>query len=161
MKTKVRVFHPDASDPSLSGLLRYHYLAKYLVNDGYDFTIFTSSRFRHSKINLIDNNIDLKYIEKDYDGIKYIYLKTSSYEKNDINRVKNWMSYYISAIKTGSYFINNQNRPDILIGSSPHPLSMLATVRLGKKYGIPIINEVRDFWPEVFFLNGTVKKKVL
>lgn len=159
MKTKVRVFHPDASDPSLSGLLRYHYLAKYLVNDGYDFTIFTSSRFRHSKINLIDNNIDLKYIEKNYDGIKYIYLKTTSYEKNDINRVKNWMSYYISAIKTGSYFINNQNRPDILIGSSPHPLSMLATVRLGKKYGIPIINEVRDFWPEVFFLNGTVKEK--
>lgn len=161
MKTKVRVFHPDASDPSLSGLLRYHYLAKYLVSDGYDFTIFTSSRFRHSKINLIDDNLDVDYIEKEFEEIKYIYLKTTSYEKNDINRIKNWLSYYISATKTGSSFIKEQIKPDIIIGSSPHPLSMLATVRLGKKFGIPIINEVRDFWPEVFFLNGRVKEKSL
>src|SRR5699024_4118692 len=133
MKTRVWVFHPDASDPSLSGLLRYHYLAKHLVNYGYDFTIFTSSKFRHSKINLINDNLDMDYIEKESEGIKYIYLKTSSYEKNDINRVKNWLSYYISATKTGSSFIKNQIRPDILIGSSPHPLSMLATIRLGKK----------------------------
>lgn len=47
--------------------------------------------------------------------------------------------------------IESGDKPDILIGSSPHPLAMMSAIKIGNRFGVPVINEVRDFWPEVFF----------
>lgn len=161
MKTKIWVFHPDATGPSMKGLLRYYYFAKNLEEHDYEFKIFSSSKIRHSNKNLIDKTDKTLFKQKIDNGIEYIFVKTAYYQGNDFNRVKNWFTYLNNSIKIASNMIKNGDRPDVLIGSSPHPLSMLATIRIGKKFNIPIINEVRDFWPEVFFINGRVKENSL
>jgi len=158
MITKVWVLHPDASGPSMKGLLRYFYFAKNLNKDDYEFKIFTSSKIRNSDKNLIDDSDKNLYIEKEDYGIKYIFIKTAYYEKNDNKRIKNWMDYYNNSIKVASSMIESGDKPDILIGSSPHPLAMMSAIKIGNRFGVPVINEVRDFWPEVFFLNGRVKE---
>lgn len=71
----------------------------------------------------------------------------------------NWITYYLNVKKLSKKLIKKYGKPDIIIGSSPHPLAMLAAVNVGKKFKIPVISEVRDFWPEVFFLGGRLKKK--
>lgn len=161
MSTKVWVFHPDASGPSMKGLLRYYYFSKNLKKDDYEFKIFSSSKIRNSNENLIEDSNKKLFLEKEDNGIDYIFIKTSFYERNDINRVKNWLTYLRNSMKVASKFIKEGDIPDVLIGSSPHPMSMLATARLGKKFNISVINEVRDFWPEVFFLNGRVNENSL
>lgn len=158
MTTKVWVLHPDASGPSMKGLLRYFYFAKKLNKYDYEFKIFSSSKIRNSDKNMIDDSDKNLYIEKEEEGIKYIYIKTAYYEKNDKKRIKNWIDYYYNSIKVASSMIKSRDKPDVIIGSSPHPMAMLAAIKIGKKFGIPVINEVRDFWPEVFFLNGRVRE---
>ena len=160
MLTNVWVLHPDASGPSMKGLLRYHYFAKNIDNN-YKIKIFSSSKIRNSNVNLIPDEDETLYIEKFDDGVEYVFVKTDYYEVNDKNRVKNWLSYYRNSIRTANNLIKNGDIPDVLIGSSPHPLSMLAAIKIGKKYNIPVVNEVRDFWPEVFFINGRVNEKSL
>lgn len=159
MKTKIWVLHPDASGPSMKGLLRYFYFAKNLEDKDYEFKIFSSSKIRNSDYNLIEDSDKNKYLEKEEEGVKFVFIKTAYYDKNDKRRIKNWMDYYKNSIKVASDMIKAGDRPDVIIGSSPHPMAMLSAVKLGKKFRIPVINEVRDFWPEVFFLNGRVKEK--
>lgn len=88
MITKVWVLHPDASGPSMKGLLRYFYFAKNLNKDDYEFKIFTSSKIRNSDKNLIDDSDKNLYIEKEDYGIKYIFIKTAYYEKMIIKELK-------------------------------------------------------------------------
>ena len=38
---------------------------------------------------------------------------------------------------------------------------MLAGLKIARKYKIPCICEIRDFWPEVFFFGGKLKEKSL
>lgn len=157
-KTKVWIFHPDSSDESLTGNQRPARLAKHLNRGNYITTVFSSSKFRYGKVNLINDNSTYLYRDGD---VPFYYIKTRSYEKNDINRILNWISYYFNVKKTAREIIKKEGKPDLIIGSSPHPLAMLAAVRVGKKYRIPIINEVRDFWPEVIFMGGRVKERSL
>lgn len=49
-------------------------------------------------------------------------------------------------------------KPDIIIGSSAHPLAALAELKLAKKYKCQAIIEVRDLWPESFVAYGIMKK---
>lgn len=154
-RKKVWIFHPDSSDPSMGGLQRPYNLAKYL-NEEYEITVFASSQFRQAKSNLIQDDKLFKYIEGE---VPFYYVKSHSYEKNDKNRILNWISYYKNVKKLSKLLIRKKGKPDIIMGSSPHPLAMLAAVKIGKKHKIPIINEIRDYWPEVFFLGGRIKEK--
>jgi len=45
------------------------------------------------------------------------------------------------------YRIHNIGKPDIVIGSSPHPLAAYSAARLSRKLNIPFILEIRDLWP--------------
>src|SRR5699024_1845289 len=155
------VFHPEASGPSYRGMLRYHKFAKNMKSCGYNFSIFTSSKLRNSNQNLIKDTEKNLFKEIYYDSVKYYFIKTKSYKSSNKERVNNWISYFNNVVRVSSEMIKNGQRPDCIIGSSPHPLSMVAAIIIGKRFGIPVINEVRDFYPEVIFLNGKVKEKSL
>jgi glycosyltransferase involved in cell wall biosynthesis len=157
-KTKVWIFHPDSSDESLGGNKRPARLAKHLNRSNYVVSVFSSSKFRYAKDNLIKDGALYLYREG---KVPFYYIKSRSYKKNDINRILNWISFYFNVRKAAKEIIKKEGKPDLIIGSSPHPLAMLAAVRIGKKYKIPVINEVRDFWPEVIFLGGRVKETSL
>lgn len=157
-KTKVWIFHPESSDESLEGNQRPARLAKHLNRRNYKTTVFSSSKFRYAKENLIKDNSTFLYRDGE---VPFYYIKSRSYKKNDINRILNWINYYYNVKKTAREIIKKEGKPDLIIGSSPHPLAMLAAVQLGKKYKIPVINEVRDFWPEVIFLGGRIKESSL
>jgi glycosyltransferase involved in cell wall biosynthesis len=43
------------------------------------------------------------------------------------------------------------NKPDVILASSVHPLSLVAGLKIARKLHIPCICEVRDLWPEAIF----------
>lgn len=155
---KIWIFHPYATSPNMSGLTRPYEFAKKIIKIGYEVEIFTSSYLHYTSKNLIKGN-EL-FIEEEVDGIKFNFIKTCSYEGNGLSRIKNFVDYYINLKK----YIKNQkiekdDIADIIYASSPHPLSLLAGIKIAKKLNKPCISEIRDFWPEVFFLGGKLKEK--
>jgi glycosyltransferase involved in cell wall biosynthesis len=48
-----------------------------------------------------------------------------------------------------------EGKPDVVIGSSPHPLAAWAGQRLARLHGVPFVFEVRDLWPQSLIDLGT------
>ncbi len=158
MYKKIWIFHPYATPAELIGLTRPYEFGKELKKSGYEVTIFSSSYLHYTSKNLIENNE--KFLKKQYEGINFIFIKTRTYSNNGFNRIINFLDYYVNLNKYIKK-ISQKDRPDIIYASSPHPLSILVGIKWSKKFKIKCIGEVRDFWPEVFFLGGKLKEKSL
>jgi len=125
--------------------------AQYLIELGYDVTIIGGSFLHNTNINLIDNNN--KYIEVNYDGIKYIHVKTCNYKSNGIKRIWNLLEFHIRL-----FFISKKlESPDIIAQMAAVPFGNIIYY-LAKKYKARYIVDVVDLWPESFLAFGMVSK---
>lgn len=159
MKTKnknIWMFHHYATPPSVNGMNRPYDFGVNLKED-YNITIFSASYLHYAGRNIINNN-ELYKMDETH-GIPFVYIKTRGYEGNKLGRVFNMIDYYLNIFKVAEEFVKNDNQPDIIIASSPHPLVMVAGIKIAKKLGVPCICEIRDFWPEVIFLSGMITEK--
>lgn len=156
---EVWFFHPTATPPTLTGLTRPYNFGVHLKNYGYDIKVFSSSHLHYSNENVIENN-ELFKINHETE-IPHIFVRSVSSSGNGIGRILNMLSYYKNLLKTAKKMAKQSGKPDLIIASSPHPLALIAGIRLAKKFDVPIINEVRDFWPEVFFKAGRIREKGL
>ena len=132
--------------------MRHYNFAKYLIVNGYEATIFSSSAIHNSKKRIIKDNS--KYYCDASEGVPFVFLKTSNYEGNGIKRVLNMLQYYFRLLSVAPKF----EKPDLIIGSSVHPLACVAAIKLAKKFKCKCICEIRDLWPESFAAYGIVKK---
>jgi glycosyltransferase involved in cell wall biosynthesis len=69
--------------------------------------------------------------------------------------------FYWNLKKVAKLYIKNNEKPDIILASSVHPLTLIAGIQIGKKYKIPCICEIRDLWPEAIFWFNKSKEKTL
>lgn len=159
-KRNLWIIHPYATDSNRSGLTRAHDFAKELVGKGYEVTIFTSS-YLHYSDKQVDTFGKKYFIERNDNFISTIYLKTPNGNGNGLKRILNMVFFYINFCKNVKNMYTVLGKPSVVIASTPHLLSPLAGIFLKEKLHIPLITEVRDFWPEVFFLNGTINKNGL
>lgn len=67
----------------------------------------------------------------------------------------NMFSFYFNLFKVTK---KQEKKPDIIIASSVHPLTMVAGIKIAKKLKIPCICEIRDLWPEAIFSFGKLKE---
>lgn len=152
------VFHPYATPPTMNGFTRPYNFGKN-AGEKYNFTIFSSSYLHFSDINLINNK--KRYIVNKDTELPFVFVRTTSSNNNGYKRVLNMLDFYFNIFKVTKEYIKNHNKPDLIIASSPHPFAMIAGIKIAKKYGVPCICEVRDFWPEVFFMGGRLKENTL
>lgn len=90
-----------------------------------------------------------KYCVKNDENTTFVFVKTPTWSGNGAARVKNWIAFYRYLFPTSREYSKEHGRPDIIIASSVHPLTMIAGIKIAKKMKIPCICEVRDLWPEV------------
>src|SRR5699024_11969188 len=88
----------------------------------------------------------------------FININKPTYTGNGAKNIMKMVSYYRNLFKVTKEYENKNSKPDLIIASSPHPLAMVAGIKIAKKLNIPCLCEIRDFWPEVFFMNDTIKK---
>lgn len=98
------------------------------------------------------------YTVRQYHGIPFLFFKTRPYENNGAARVANMWDFYHGLMKQYYAITRKIWKPDVILASSVHPLTLVAGVRIGKKLGIPCISEVRDLWPESLVAYGSIKK---
>lgn len=127
---------------------RHYYFAKYLLQKGYDVTIFCASTVHNS-----DKNIEItsgKCKTDAVDSIPYVFVKTPPYAGNGMKRIKNMVTFYRNLFPVTKKYAEKYGRPDVILASSVHPLTLVAGIKIAKKWKIPCICEVRDLWPETF-----------
>lgn len=149
----IYLFHHYAEVPAYGTCLRHWSLMRYLMSEGYCVKVFASSFVHSINKNMIDQEINDRYVEKNVDGIPFVYIKTRSY-KNAKERVFNMIDYYINLKKS----IGDFDKPDLIIATMPHPLTCLAGVNISKQYKIPFICEILDLWPESIVTYGNYSK---
>ena len=148
--------HHYATPHELPGLHRPFEFGRYFIESGNKITVFCSSYLHYADLNLIKNR--QKYLIQTFDGIPTVFVKTCGYKGSGFKRIINMFQFGFKLKKYAKRCSKVVGYPDIIIASSPHPMTMLAGLKIAKKFNVPCICEVRDFWPEVFFLGGKLKE---
>ena len=70
-------------------------------------------------------------------------------------RVASWFSYLVAATLSGSL----QDRPDVVVATSPQPLCAWAGVLVSRWHRCPLVLEIRDLWPESVAAVGALRSR--
>ncbi len=139
--------------PEYGHLNRHYNLAKYLERLGHEPTVLVGSFLHNTGIQMIrDRSVCLRY-----EGCSFpcYFIRTCSYAGSRVKRVFAMAQFYLNVMRTA----RRLEPPDVVLGSSAHPLAALAAIRLGRRYGCLAIVEVRDLWPESFAAYGILSRR--
>ncbi|MGP4074854.1 glycosyltransferase family 4 protein [Halobacillus sp. K22] len=153
------IFHHYATPPTLNGFTRPYNFGVNLNEENYKTTVFAASYLHFSDMNLINDG--RPFTEEDHSGVSFVFVKTPSSSKNTLARVKNMAVYYKNLLSVAKKYAKQYGKPDLIIASSPHPLAMIAGIKVSKKLNVPCVSEVRDLWPEAIFAFGKTKESSL
>ena len=135
--------------------IRHFCLGKYLYRRGYESTVFASNQL-HGTGRTIDTGKEL-YAEKIRENVRFLYVRSHRYQKNDFHRILNIISCYFNTMKVCRMEAKRNGPPDVIYASCLYPTSLHAGIKLAKKYGIKCISETRDIVPDGFSTKGTFK----
>jgi len=136
---------------------RHYWFAENLIKLGYNPTIFCATTIHNTNVN-INTGAD-KYITNSINNIPFVFIKSPSYFNNGRQRIINMLSFYKNIIPVTKKYAKKYGKPDVILASSVHPLTMVAGIKIAKKFGVPCICEVRDLWPESIVAYGALKRK--
>ena len=131
---------------------RHYWFAKKLEKESHSVTVFCATTFLNNTEN-IDTGKS-KYVIEESDGTPFVFIKTSSYKGNGTDRVKNMVTFFLNLIPSAKKIAKKYGKPDVIIASSVHPLTMVAGILLARKLKCPCVCEIRDLWPEAIFSFG-------
>ena len=155
MKKKIWIMNHYATNSFYNKGGRHYWFAENLLEKGYDPTIFCANTRHDSKdIIEIDKN---KYLKMTIENIPYVFVKTAEYKGNGIQRIKNMVGLYKNLFSVSKEYAIINGKPDVIFASSVHPLTLVAGIKIAKKFGVPCICEVRDLWPESIVEYGFFK----
>lgn len=137
---------------------RHYWFAKQLLKLGYDVAVF--SAVTEQDKNEI-NTEGKQYVAKAVDNIPFVFVKTIQSEGNGFKRILNMSFFYKNLFPVTKAIAKQYGKPDLIIASSVHPLTMVAGIQIAKRYKIPCICEIRDLWPEAIFAFGKAKESSL
>lgn len=159
MKQKIWLWNHYATDMYKNKGGRHYWFAENLIKAGYKPTVFCASTY-HNTHDFIDTG-DKKYAVDTVNGIPFVFVKTTTALGNGLDRIKNMLLFYMNLFSVAKTWAKEYGKPDLIIASSVHPLTMVAGIQIAKKLKVPCICEVRDLWPEAIFSFNKVKENSL
>ena len=141
MRKRVWIFNHYAEPPQYEVRVRNNVMAKYLMQAGYDVTIFAASTIHNTDINLITDGS--AYIRREYDGLKFVHVKAPNYSGNGISRKINMLLFPFNLWRITRKL---GEKPDVIVNDL-NVMAMDFPFMIAKRYNVPIITEVRDLWP--------------
>ncbi len=141
--------------PDGVGSTRHYSLAKHLVSMGWDASIISSS-VEHATGRQCFTSLTLKKI-REVGPVRFMQLRNPSYRGNGIGRIINIVTYAVMTLLPG--MMSGLPRPDVIIGSSVHPLAAFSACILASRYKVPFVFEIRDLWPRTLVDMGYIGEK--
>jgi len=154
------IFNHYAVSPDLPGGTRHYDLSHELVRRGHQVVIFATSfhYYLHREMRLRSGE---RWKTEDVDGVKFIWIRTPPYQRNDWHRVQNMVAFMFRAWRIGRKLPKlalEVGKPDVVIGSSPHLLTPLAACWVARHHRAKFIMEVRDLWPQTIIDMGELSE---
>ncbi len=159
LKKKVWLWNHYATEMYRNQGGRHYWFAQNLIENGFDSTIFCANTY-HNKSEYIDTG-NKKYSIDKLDNIPFVFVKTTTALGNGLDRLKNMWLFYCNLFSVAKEYAKKNGKPDVIIASSVHPLTMVAGIKIAKRMNIPCICEVRDLWPEAIFYFNKAKENSL
>jgi glycosyltransferase involved in cell wall biosynthesis len=159
LKKNIWIFNHYATDTfkDLGG--RHFWFAENLIKLDHQATIFCASTIHNTDENIYTGG--QKYKTDEVNGIPYVFVKTPSYVGNGKQRIKNMISFYKNLFPVAKEYAKIHGKPDVILASSVHPLTLIAGIKLAKKFGVRCVCEVRDLWPQTLVVHKAIKKNSL
>ncbi|MCT6923378.1 glycosyltransferase family 4 protein [Metasolibacillus sp.] len=154
---KIWILNHYAISPNFAGGTRHFDFAKELVNKGHEVTIFASSFNHFSRTETINYETNSYFKVVNEQGVNFVWIKTPAYF-NSIKRIINMLAFSFKLNSCLKHRLITE-KPDLIIGSSVHPLTPLVGLRVAKMNSIPFYFEERDLWPQTFVDFGKMTKK--
>lgn len=125
-------------------LMRTGSLAKHLAEEGHH-VVWWSSSFLHGEKQYISKKYKIADVQ---DNEKIVLLHSPiSYKKNvSFSRIL----YHQRLAKEFRIHAREFRRPDVIFCSWPTQQFAKEAIKYGKRYGVPVIVDIRDFWPDYF-----------
>lgn len=143
MKT-VWILNHYAQEPGHPGGTRHFSLSRYLPTSGWRaFIIAASVEHNTGRQRLAEGE---KTRLENFDGVPFLWVRTPGYKGNGGGRIKNILVYFWRTLRPVT--TRALPRPNVIIGSTVHPLAALSGMLLARRFRIPFIYEVRDLWPQ-------------
>jgi len=138
---------------------RHYCISKYLKQKGCSPVVFCSNAVHNSNAELFyaDERLWHEHPAEEID-VPFVYVKGRPYVGNGKARVLNMLDYYFNVQKAAKQYGKLHGKPDVIIGSSVHPLACVAGIRLAKHFHCKKIVEIRDLWPESIVAYGVASK---
>lgn len=138
---------------------RHYWFAKKLEERGHSVTVFCASTILN-KDSVVDTENN-KWIEKKDGNTPFVFVKAPKTQGNGIDRVKNMVAFFFNLFPAAKQYAKQNGKPDVIVASSVHPLTMVAGLKIAGRMKIPCICEIRDLWPEAIFAFGKTSEKGL
>lgn len=151
MKKNIWIINHHANGMYFDEGGRHYSIAKYLKRKGYNPVVFCANAI-HGKGEYYFEDLKLwqEYTAKKI-GVPFVFIKSRKYSNNGKDRILGMLDFYFNMQKAAKEYVLKHEKPDIIIGSSVHPLAVLAGEKISRKWRIPCICEIRDLWPESIF----------
>lgn len=159
MKKNIWILNHYATNTFKDKAGRHYWFAENLIKEGYSPTIFCASTVHNSNEN-IDTGMQ-KHVSDNINDIPYVFVKAPDYKGNGKKRIQNMVAFYRNLFPVAKDYAKKHGKPDVILASSVHPLTLVAGIKIAKKFGVPCICEVRDLWPETIVAYGSLKKSSL
>ena len=138
--------------PEQGGLVRHYNFAKCLAEKRHHVSVFVGSHPHNTDLQMIQVRSAWKIGQKT--PFRWVYVRTLNYAGSRLKQILSMFQFYRNGKKAALAFFNQGERPDIILGSSAHPLAAVLAIRLAKRFRCKSIAEVRDLWPESIVAYG-------
>jgi len=159
MKKTVWIWNHYATNMYKDRAGRHYSFAEILLKRGYNPIIFCASTNHFSNENI--EIMNKKYLVDTVDEITFVIVKTPDYVGNAKKRLYNMLTFYKNLFPVAKEYAQINGKPDLILASSVHPLTLIAGIQMAKKFKVPCICEVRDLWPESIVAYGSLKRTSL
>lgn len=153
---KIWIFNNYTSLPEHGQFTRSFYFGKNLKEMGQEPVVFAGSHPHNTDMQLIEGPERFRLFQEK--PFPWVLVKTAKYGKNRKKQVLTMFQYYINGKKAAKCAAERYGKPDVILGSSAHPLAALLAVRLARRYKCRSVVEIRDWWPEAIVVMGVAGK---
>ena len=154
---KIWILNHYNSTPAYGSLTRHYNIGKCLMEAGHEVAVFSANRV-HNSGKMYDTH-GKRYEEYTEEIVPFVYVSTTPYEKNGLERYINLISYYRNVKYAAKQYERKHGKPDVIYASSLQPLALNAGLQLARKYKVKCICEVRDLFPEFLVKSGSITYK--
>lgn len=153
-RMKIWIVNHYAIPPNQPGGTRHYSLSRALIDRGHEVTIIAAS-FDHMTREETRLQAGEQARLEVLGDVPFLWVRASPYQGNGLDRLKNTLTFSKRFPAKASQLLGE--KPDVILGSSPHLFAADTARKLARKWNIPFVLETRDLWPQTLIDIGNLK----